>query len=258
MRSRSKGPNASRLSGASRWSWTGLVPSRSTWSPSSCRSRSNSATCSPRSGRGRAIRPCRYAYKNWTTAAPRSRRRSRRWRMWTDGWQSCVAWRTKRTARSTASRSESRWSKACGANRRRPRARTEKPGQPRRHRRTARRDRPGHARTRSSSRQPCRDAEKIVAIEGRRQLIDDVQRKADTIRHILGDVQITLDSVSEQKAMVDHVFAELARLDVRRAGSARHDASAGGRAGCGERIVENVRQIHARAADDDVRRTEIE
>ena len=43
--------------------------------------------------------------------------------------------------------------------------------------------------------------------------MDDVQRKADTIRHILVDVQITLDSVSEQKAMVDHVFAELSRLE---------------------------------------------
>ena len=55
--------------------------------------------------------------------------------------------------------------------------------------------------------------EKMVAIESRRQLVDDVQRKADTITHLLGDVQITLDSVSEQKAMVDHVFAELARLE---------------------------------------------
>lgn len=78
-----------------------------------------------------------------------------------------------------------------------------------------------------------------------------MQRKADTIRHILGDVQITLDSVSEQKAMVDHVFAELARLEyvvqeargTMRALEAERDVA--------QRIVENVRQIHARAADDD-------
>jgi chromosome segregation protein len=89
--------------------------------------------------------------------------------------------------------------------------------------------------------------ERIVAIENRRHVVDDVQRKADTITNILGDVQITLDSVSEQKAMVDHVFAELARIEylvqeargTMRALQTERDVA--------QRIVENVRQIHARA-----------
>jgi len=89
--------------------------------------------------------------------------------------------------------------------------------------------------------------ERIVVIENRRQVVDDVQRKADTIMNILGDVQITLDSVSEQKAMVDHVFAELARIEylvqeargTMRALQTERDVA--------QRIVENVRQIHARA-----------
>ena len=93
--------------------------------------------------------------------------------------------------------------------------------------------------------------EKIVAIESRRQLVDDVQRKADTIMHLLGDVRITLDSVSEQKAMVDHVFAELARLEylvqeargTMKALQAERDVA--------QRIVENVRQIHARATTEE-------
>jgi len=93
--------------------------------------------------------------------------------------------------------------------------------------------------------------EKIVAIESRRQLVDDVQRKADTITHLLGDVQITLDSVSEQKAMVDHIFAELARLEyvvqeargTMKALQAERDVA--------QRIVQNVRQIHARATGED-------
>ena len=93
--------------------------------------------------------------------------------------------------------------------------------------------------------------EKILAIENRRQLVDDVQRKADAIMNILGDVHVTLDSVSEQKAMVDHVFAELARLEhlvqeargTMRALQAERDVA--------QRIVENVRQIHARARGED-------
>ena len=93
--------------------------------------------------------------------------------------------------------------------------------------------------------------EKILAIENRRALVDDVQRKADAIMNILGDVHITLDSVSEQKAMVDHVFAELARIEhlvqeargTMRALQAERDVA--------QRIVENVRQIHARARGDE-------
>ncbi len=89
--------------------------------------------------------------------------------------------------------------------------------------------------------------ERIAAIENRRHVVDDVERKADTITNILGDVQITLDSVSEQKAMVDHVFAELARIEylvqeargTMRALQTERDVA--------QRIVENVRQIHARA-----------
>ena len=69
--------------------------------------------------------------------------------------------------------------------------------------------------------------------------------------NILGDVQITLESVSEQKAMVDHVFAELARIEdlvqeargTMRALQTERDVA--------QRIVENVRQIHARATGDE-------
>ncbi|HEU4938889.1 MAG TPA: hypothetical protein VFT39_20710 [Vicinamibacterales bacterium] len=93
--------------------------------------------------------------------------------------------------------------------------------------------------------------DRIAAIENRRHVVDDVQRKADTIANILGDVQMTLDSVSEQKAMVDHVFAELARIEylvqeargTMRALQTERDVA--------QRIVENVRQIHARANGED-------
>jgi hypothetical protein len=64
-------------------------------------------------------------------------------------------------------------------------------------------------------------------------------------------VQITLESVSEQKAMVDHVFAELARFEylvqeargTMKALQAERDVA--------QRIVENVRQIHARAVGEE-------
>ena len=89
--------------------------------------------------------------------------------------------------------------------------------------------------------------ERIVAIESRRQLVDDVQRKADTIMNILGDVQITLESVSEQKAMVDHVFAELARIEYLVQEARGTMTALQTERDVAQRIVESVRQIHARA-----------
>ncbi len=94
--------------------------------------------------------------------------------------------------------------------------------------------------------------EKILVIENRRQLVDDVQRKADTIVHMLGDVQLTLESVGEQKAMIDHVFGELARLEyllqeargTMKALQAERDVA--------QRIAENVRQLHARAVEQSI------
>jgi uncharacterized protein YoxC len=91
----------------------------------------------------------------------------------------------------------------------------------------------------------------MLAIENRRELVDDVQRKADMIMTILGDVQITLESVAERKAMVDHVFGELARIEylvqdargTMRALQTERDVA--------QRIVENVRQIHARATGEE-------
>jgi chromosome segregation ATPase len=93
--------------------------------------------------------------------------------------------------------------------------------------------------------------ERIVAIENRRQLVDDVQRKADAIMNILGDVQITLESVSEQKAMVDHVFAELARIEYLVQEARGTMTALQTERDVAQRIVESVRQIHARATGEE-------
>src|SRR4029453_11823614 len=93
---------------------------------------------------------------------------------------------------------------------------------------------------------------RIVAIESRRQLVDDVQRKADTIVHMLGDVQITLESVGEQKAMIDHVFGELARLEYLLQEARGTMKALQAEREVAQRIVENVRQLHVRTSDQRV------
>jgi len=54
---------------------------------------------------------------------------------------------------------------------------------------------------------------KIVTIESRRPLVDEVQACTATITHVLSDVQVNLEMLNEQRAVIDHVGDQLARLD---------------------------------------------
>jgi len=43
--------------------------------------------------------------------------------------------------------------------------------------------------------------------------VDEVQTKANAIVHVLDDVRINLETLGEQKAVVDHVAEKVAQLD---------------------------------------------
>ena len=55
--------------------------------------------------------------------------------------------------------------------------------------------------------------ERIVAIDARRKLVDEVQTKANAIVHLLDDVRINLETLGEQKAVIDHVAEKVAQLE---------------------------------------------
>ena len=55
--------------------------------------------------------------------------------------------------------------------------------------------------------------ERILSIDGRRKVVDEVQTKANTITHLLDDVRLNLEALSEQKAVVDHVAEKAAQLE---------------------------------------------
>ena len=54
---------------------------------------------------------------------------------------------------------------------------------------------------------------RIEVIETRRKVVDDVHRKTNVIVHLLEDVRVNLEMVSEQKAVIDHVVENVATLD---------------------------------------------
>ena len=55
--------------------------------------------------------------------------------------------------------------------------------------------------------------ERIVAIDAKRKMVDEVQTKANAIVHVLDDVRINLETLGEQKAVIDHVAEKVAQLE---------------------------------------------
>jgi chromosome segregation ATPase len=92
--------------------------------------------------------------------------------------------------------------------------------------------------------------EKLAEVERRSAAVDEVRRQADAVVCLLDDVRLTLDTVSEQKAMIDHVTETLAKVDdviVEAKGTTR---ALQAERKLAQRIVEKVRNIHARAGAD--------
>jgi len=54
---------------------------------------------------------------------------------------------------------------------------------------------------------------KIVAIESRRKVVEEVQARAEGITHMLDDIHLNLEMLGEQRAVVDDVGEKLARLE---------------------------------------------
>jgi hypothetical protein len=83
------------------------------------------------------------------------------------------------------------------------------------------------------------------AIDERRKKVDEVEAKVNGITHLLDDVRINLETLGEQKVVVDHVAEQLettlleARNTVRALQQERELA---------QRIEKGIRQLRSRAA----------
>jgi chromosome segregation ATPase len=93
------------------------------------------------------------------------------------------------------------------------------------------------------------DAEdKIAAIEGRRTTIDAVHGKATLIANLLEDVRVNLETLGEQKAVIDHVAVKLARLDFMMQEAQNTLRALQHERELAERIEQNIAQLRARTA----------
>ena len=89
--------------------------------------------------------------------------------------------------------------------------------------------------------------EKIADVERRGVVVEEVRRKADAVARLLDDVRVTLDTVGEHKAMIDHVAETLARFDEVITEARGMTKALQSERKLAQRIVESVRNIHARA-----------
>ena len=55
--------------------------------------------------------------------------------------------------------------------------------------------------------------ERMAVIEAHRKLVTEVELKTNVISHMLADVRLNLETLSEQKSVIDHVIANLAGLN---------------------------------------------
>ena len=55
--------------------------------------------------------------------------------------------------------------------------------------------------------------DKIAIIEARRKMVDEVQSKTNLISNLLEDVRVNLETLGEQKAVIDHLTDKLSRLE---------------------------------------------
>ena len=55
--------------------------------------------------------------------------------------------------------------------------------------------------------------EKTAVIEGRQKTMDEVQAKTSLISNLIEDVTVNLETLGEQKSVIDHLTEKLARVD---------------------------------------------
>jgi chromosome segregation ATPase len=89
--------------------------------------------------------------------------------------------------------------------------------------------------------------EKLLEVERRSAAVEDVRRKADAVVQLLDDVRVTLDTVGEQKAVADHVTEMLAQFEDAITEARGTTRALQAERKLAQRIVDNVRHIHARA-----------
>ena len=92
--------------------------------------------------------------------------------------------------------------------------------------------------------------ETIAAIEARRRNVEEVLSKTTMISNLLGDVRVNLESVGEQKAVVDHIVDRLAKLEFVMVEAQNTLRMLNQERELAERIEQSIKQLRGRAGGE--------
>ena len=88
--------------------------------------------------------------------------------------------------------------------------------------------------------------ERMALIEARRKLVTEVQLKTNVISHMLADVRLNLETLSEQKSVIDHVVENLAGLNEMVQGAQATLKALQTERELAERIERGIKQLRAK------------
>jgi chromosome segregation ATPase len=96
--------------------------------------------------------------------------------------------------------------------------------------------------------------QRIAEINAHRQLVDEVQLKVAVTSNMLHDVRVHLETVGEQKAVLDHVLEQVARLDSMSREAQATMRSLQAERELAERIEKSIQSLRARTAPPETKR----
>ena len=94
--------------------------------------------------------------------------------------------------------------------------------------------------------------EKIAVIEGRQKAVDEVQAKTNLISNLLEDVTVNLETLGEQKSVIDHLTEKLARVDFTMQEAQNTLQTLKHERELAERIEESIKQLRTKTAKADL------
>ncbi len=89
----------------------------------------------------------------------------------------------------------------------------------------------------------------MAFIESRRKVVSEVQLKTNVMSHMLADVRLNLETLSEQKSVIDHVIENLAGLNEMVQGAQATLKALQTERELAERIERGIKRLRAKTGD---------
>ena len=99
---------------------------------------------------------------------------------------------------------------------------------------------------------PINSSPDAYVIEDRRTIVDEVEAKTNLISNLLGDVSVNLETLGEQKSVIDLLAEKLARIDFTMQEAQNTLQTLKHERELAERIEQSIKQLRTKIVKADV------